>query len=442
MPNPGLDQLLIRTALDFDLRLRLAEDPDSVFAEFELTAEERELLRHPDHRLLPLFGRLLAGQKQPDLPQTPAGPTQTAVEGPRTLPDVSLALTVVPCRVGDSYSYAVWVNSQAPPPGITLPGQPLIPLHAILHLNAIEYRDAAGEPQVGLTAALRQSSNISAALPAAEPALPPASPTHIWIAGLGIQTVNQTTREVEQAIRASREVLYLDAGVATRSYLESLCPRVTSLYEESYSDDRERLSAYEHMAAAVIDAALDHPPVTFAIHGHPLVAVHAPFLVLQRARELNLNVRALPGISGLDAILADLRIDPVINGIQMYEATDLLLRRRPLDATVPAILWQIGPLETFLHSLRPSRPERFTRFVNHLLLFYPARHEVVAIYSAPHPIMPPAMLHFALEDMGLHAAELHTGFTLYVPPTSARPVQDYDLLAKLSSLDHLRSITE
>src|SRR4051812_15090444 len=99
MPNPGLDQLLIRTALDFDLRRRLSEDPDGVFAEFDLTAEERDLLRHPDHRLLPLFGRLLAGQKQPDSPEAPAALPQAVADGPRTLPDISLALTVVPCRV-------------------------------------------------------------------------------------------------------------------------------------------------------------------------------------------------------------------------------------------------------------------------------------------------------------------------------------------------------
>ena len=51
--------------------------------------------------------------------------------------------------------------------------------------------------------------------------------TDIWIAGLGVRGVNQVTREVEHALRASREVLYLDVGVATRPYLESLCPRVT-----------------------------------------------------------------------------------------------------------------------------------------------------------------------------------------------------------------------
>ena len=265
--------------------------------------------------------------------------------------------------------------------------------------------------------------------------------TGIWIAGLGLQTVSQVTREVEFAIRSSREVLYLDTGVATRSFLETLCPRITSLYEESYSEEGARANAYEHMAARVVDAALDHPPVTFAIHGHPLVAAHPPFLVLELANALDIPVTVLPGISAIDAILADLRIDPVVHGVQMYEATDLLLRRRPLQPEVPAIIWQIGPLETCLHSMAVSRPERFSRLIAHLRQYYPPRHEVVAIYCSPHPILPPAIFRFALEDMDQYAPEIHAGFTLYVPPAASRPIQDYDLLAKLYSVDHLRSIT-
>ena len=168
---------------------------------------------------------------------------------------------------------------------------------------------------------------------------------------------------------------------------------------------------------------------------------HAPFLVLEMAKALDLQVEILPGISALDALLADLRLDPVVHGLQMYEATDLLLRRRPLQNDVPAIIWQIGPLETGLHSQRISRPERFSRFIAHLRQFYPAQHQVVAIYCSPHPLMPPAILPFALEDMGRHAEQIHSGFTLYVPPAVGRSVQDCDLLAKLYSLDHLRSIT-
>lgn len=264
--------------------------------------------------------------------------------------------------------------------------------------------------------------------------------TDIWIAGLGVQTVAQVTRQVEEAIRQSREVLYLDAGAATRQHLEGLCPRVTPLLDESYFEDRPRAGAYEHMAVRVVEAALDHPPVTFAIHGHPLVAATPPFLILELSRALDLRVEVLPGISSLDTVFADLRLDPVVSGIQMYEATDLLLRRRPLLHDVPALIWQIGPLETALHSDRISRPERFDRFVQHLRRYYPARHEVTAIYCSPHPLLPPQTLRFAIEDMPQRAAEIHGGFTLYVPPSAARPVVDRELAAQLYNSEHLRKI--
>src|SRR6185369_17226194 len=252
------------------------------------------------------------------------------------------------------------------PPGATLPGTPLSPLRAVIQLSGIEVPDASGHPQVGLSATLLQSSNLSTPPPPAFADPGQGSPApDIWIVGLGIQTACQLTREVEHALRDSQEVLYLDTGAATHSVLESLCPRVTPLYWQSYSEDHARIGAYQHMAAAVIEAARHHPPVAFAIHGHPLVAVNAPFLVLEMAKEFDLRVRVLPCISAIDTVLADLRIDPVVSGIQMYEATDLLLRRRPLQPDVPAILWQIGPLETALHSTQPSRPERFHRLVAH-----------------------------------------------------------------------------
>lgn len=263
----------------------------------------------------------------------------------------------------------------------------------------------------------------------------------LYIAGLGLQSVTQVTREVEHAIRESREVLYLDTGAATRQYLETLCPRVTPLFDESYREEQSRVSAYEHMAIRVVEAALDHPPVTFAIHGHPLVAAHPPFLALELARALGLRVKVLPGISSLDAIFADLHLDPVVHGIQMYEATDLLLRRRPLLNDVPAVIWQIGPLETGLHSQRVSRPERFARFIEHLLRYYPARHQAAAIYCSPHPLLPPHILRFAIEDMGSHAAEIHTGFTLYIPPSAGRAVVDRELATQLYSVEHLAKIT-
>lgn len=265
--------------------------------------------------------------------------------------------------------------------------------------------------------------------------------TDIEIIGLGVSSVHQITREAEQAIRASNEVLYLDTGVATRRYLEARCARVTSLHESSYREGGHRLNAYYHMAAAVVEAALAHPPVTFAIHGHPLVAVYPSFLVSDLAQVVGLSVRITPGVSAMDSVFAELQIDPCIDGIQMYEATDLMLRRRPLQPDVPALIWQIGNLESRLHTMRVSRPRRFERFVDYLGQYYPVEHPLIAVYTSPHPLMRAQVLRFPLHELPRQAAHIHTGFSLYIPARGQRPIQDLDLLTKVDSAGHLAEIT-
>jgi precorrin-6B methylase 1 len=263
----------------------------------------------------------------------------------------------------------------------------------------------------------------------------------IYIVGLGVLNVDHLTRETERVIRHSNEVLYVDTGVATRRYLESLCPRVTSLFETSYAEDAHRLGAYGQMAARVLDAALCHAPVTFAMHGHPIVGVYAPFLIRDMAGLLGLEVLVLPGISAMDCLFAELMVDPCVIGMQMFEATDLLLRRRPLQADVPLLIWQIGCVETTLHSTRVSKPERFERLRAHMLRFYPPQHQATAAYSTPHPLMPSTVYRFALADLCRHAHLLHAGFTLFVPPVHVRPVEDQELLRQMDRPDHLARIT-
>ena len=50
----------------------------------------------------------------------------------------------------------------------------------------------------------------------------------------------------------------------------------------------------------------------------------------------------LAGVSSLDTMFIDLDLDPAYDGLQMYEATDLLVKQRPLQPDVPCLLWQVG----------------------------------------------------------------------------------------------------
>jgi hypothetical protein len=190
--KPGISRLLIASALDPDMCRRLLESPEEVFQEFDLTGEVRDLLRQPDHRLLRLLGAAL-DEVESSSPRPKASstlPQPHAIVQARTLPDVTLALTLVPCAQYENgqlktFAYAVWVNplpqgadpaNLPPPAGAVFPGQPLTPLHAVIQVSAVQMQNAAGDPQVGLSASLQQSSNISAPPPpeaAGRPGVPP-----------------------------------------------------------------------------------------------------------------------------------------------------------------------------------------------------------------------------------------------------------------------------
>lgn len=264
----------------------------------------------------------------------------------------------------------------------------------------------------------------------------------VAILGLGVAAVpDQVTVETERILRSVNEILFVDGGVGTRTWLETLGPKVTDLFTGTYHSTESRFSAYDHMAARTVEAALDHGPVAFAMQGHALVYAYAPFLIRDLGEALGLTVRVWPGISSMACLFADLFFDPSVDGLQMYEATDLLLRARPLQPDVPLLVWQIGNLETRLHTRRPSRPERFDRFKAHLLRYYPPDHPIVAYFAPPFPLMEPTIRWFPLKDVGEHAEALHAGITLYVPPVGRRTIQDLELLALADDPEHLARIT-
>ncbi|MGO8792011.1 MAG: hypothetical protein ACLQVL_32125 [Terriglobia bacterium] len=184
MAKPKIDELLRESALQPDMCRRLLESPDEVFQGFDLTEEEKDILRRPDQRLLPLLGAALGRQRESPttavmsvpLEETPgvAAAPPSAVEA-RMFPDTLMALTVVPCALSENgqfkgLTYVVWVNplpegvdpaTLPVPAGAALPGQPLAPLHAMIRISAMQSRDAAGNFQVGVWGSFRQPTDAS-----------------------------------------------------------------------------------------------------------------------------------------------------------------------------------------------------------------------------------------------------------------------------------------
>jgi hypothetical protein len=222
MAKPKIDDLLIESAIRPELCQRLLESPEEVFENFDLTESEKEILRRPDHRLLPLFGEVLARHREsPEEEEVTvsAAPPSSAFES-RALPDALIALTVVPCAVRENgqfkgISYAVWVNplpvgtnpaSLPPPAGAVFPGQPLAPLYAVIQISALQLKDAAENLQVGLWGSFRQSTNVIALPPPESAGNPAASPFQSSVDSAPVQAAAAAVRSAPREEKYHRLV--------------------------------------------------------------------------------------------------------------------------------------------------------------------------------------------------------------------------------------------
>jgi uncharacterized protein YabN with tetrapyrrole methylase and pyrophosphatase domain len=252
-------------------------------------------------------------------------------------------------------------------------------------------------------------------------------PFDIGIVGTGIVGTHQLTREAEEVIRRSKRTFVIDSGYGIPEYLETLCPNVTELGTH-YEPDRDRLPTYRRMAAEVVSAAVADAPVCLATYGHPWVYCYPTTLITEAAPLLGLRVQVFPGVSSFDTLLVDLGTDIAHNGIQMYEATDLLLRRRPLQNDVACIIWQPTVVGDPTYRTEPYTVEHFMPLQEYLLRFYPGDHEASIVTTKTYPLTRSVVQHLQLDDLAMELERAPQVGTLYIPPLTERPVEDVELL--------------
>jgi uncharacterized protein YabN with tetrapyrrole methylase and pyrophosphatase domain len=258
-------------------------------------------------------------------------------------------------------------------------------------------------------------------------------PFDIGIVGTGIVGTHQLTREAEEVIRRSRQTFLIASGYGVADYLRTLCPEVTDL-GALYEPGRNRLPTYQKMAATVIAAAERHTPVCLATYGHPWVYCYPTTLITQAAAHLGLHVEVFPGVSALDTLIVDLGMDIADNGIQMYEATDVLLRRRPIQNDVNCVLWQPTVVGDPTCPSEWYEQEQFIPLQSYLLGFYPADHEVVLVTTKTYPLTRSVVLRLPLGELARHLSGAPGVGTLYIPALVDRPVADTALMDLMETM--------
>lgn len=254
---------------------------------------------------------------------------------------------------------------------------------------------------------------------------------HITVIGTGMVGLNQLTQEATAALERARHVFVISFDQLVLQELERRYRHVTDLgylYEAGVS----REVTYKLMVDEVLRSAVAAPPICVAIYGHPYVFVTPTPRIVEEAKSVGMTVSILPGISAMDGLFIDLELDPATHGLQMYEATDLILRRRPLVADVPALIWQVGTVGTLVYEevLKPGVDE-MNGFVTYLSEYYPMDHVVTLARTRTMPVGGPRLISVPLRELSAVAHRVGPPDTLYIPEVVARDVHDSELLSRL-----------
>jgi hypothetical protein len=211
-------------------------------------------------------------------------------------------------------------------------------------------------------------------------------------------------------------VLYLASNGVMKAWIHGLNPHSENL-QRFYSPRKRRTQTYSEIVArtlTLLDEGLD---VCLVVYGHPGIATDPTHEAMRQARTRGHRSEMIPGISTLDCLSADLGIDPVMRGCQVYDATEFLLYDRSADPTSALILFQIGMTANLKGSSRTNR-RALQVLTNRLKRSY-ARSKTIVLYEAAlWPIVAPRIESIRLLD--LPKSEVTPATTLYIPPEKER----------------------
>lgn len=242
----------------------------------------------------------------------------------------------------------------------------------------------------------------------------------LTLLGLGPGDPKYLTREAWEVLSQADEV-YLrtaqhptvagfPAGVRVRAF--------DALYEQAETFEQ----VYEAIVTEVLRLAQRPQGVIYAVPGHPLVAEATGMALLQRARETNLEIRVVEGLSFLEPVFRALGVDPFPH-TALVDALELVARHTPsFPPSAPALIAQ-------LYSREVAGELKLTLMAN-----YPDEHPVKLVHGA-------GTAQEIVEEVPLYAIDRspHIGLltALFVPPLAPEASFEafHEVIARLRAPD-------
>jgi hypothetical protein len=234
----------------------------------------------------------------------------------------------------------------------------------------------------------------------------------LYLIGWGHRLPNDLTLETLAVLRRVEKVFALPSFPDLGFTVDAID------FDFLYEPGRPRTEVYRQIADTVLDAAVAEPPVAFATFGSATVGTSSVHTMLADAPGRGLRTHVSPGVSCLEAIWAEVPLEP-FSGVFIRDATAFLATEQEPPTTVDLILVQAPVLNL---QETPGTPQSLksidlTPLRDHLLRFYDADHLIGFVRVASHGL-PTDVATLHLRDLGPSPGDMST---LLVPRRAGGP---------------------
>lgn len=166
----------------------------------------------------------------------------------------------------------------------------------------------------------------------------------LTIVGLGPGAWDDVTLAARAVLDSAPAIVFRTLRHPTVTALRAQRPDlIVSSFDDLYEHADNWQVLYQTMADRLL-AACAAGPVIYAVPGHPLVGEAAVRYVKQMANERQIPVKIIAGLSFLEPICGALGVDPIAQGLQIVDATELA------DLAAPAVAGRVTTIHPLLVS--------------------------------------------------------------------------------------------
>ncbi|MGA9348610.1 MAG: nucleoside triphosphate pyrophosphohydrolase, partial [Anaerolineae bacterium] len=161
----------------------------------------------------------------------------------------------------------------------------------------------------------------------------------ITIVGLGPGNSDQLTLEAQQVLREAGEVYLRTCHHPT---VVSLPPNLSLRFFDHLYEEKETFAeVYDEIARQILELGQRPGGVVYAVPGHPLVGEASVQRILAMAKQQEIDIRVVEGLSFIESVLTCLGLD-ALSGLQIVDATELAALHHPcLNPDLPALIGQL-----------------------------------------------------------------------------------------------------